>query len=224
MLIIVGASGGLGNGLLTEAAESSTISRLFGRSRGTVRSELNLTDESSVASFASQISKELSPSEGLFIINASGVSINGMAPKQHLDDFKKTLDVNVTGNFLLIKHFQPTFKSHPGSAMVTLSSVVADLGVPGTISYSTSKSALRGFARTAARELARINARFNVLELGYFDRGMIKQVTEDYKKTLLSEIPLGRLGSIEALLEACTFCLKCDYLTGAVIKLNGGLT
>jgi NAD(P)-dependent dehydrogenase (short-subunit alcohol dehydrogenase family) len=224
MLLIIGASGGLGGGLVKRALQlSSQPVWDFGTVREVSRPELDVSSESSVSAFANSLLKEIPEGEALFIVNATGVSLNGMLHKQSLADFSRTLDVNVTGNFLLLKYFQPIFKLRPGSAMVVLSSVLAEIGVAGTIAYATSKSALKGMVRTGARELARVNARINVVELGYFDRGMIDQVSDDHKKLLMSEIPLGRFGTIEELFEACVFCLRCGYLTGAALQLNGGL-
>ena len=77
--------------------------------------------------------------------------------------------------------------------------------------------------RSVAKEYARIDCRVNALELGYFDAGMIDQLSETARETMISSIPAGRLGSIEDLFQACDFALNCKFLTGATLKLNGGM-
>jgi len=65
--------------------------------------------------------------------------------------------------------------------------------------------------------------RVNCLELGYFDMGMISQVPQDLAVCLKSEIPLGRWGTDAEAYDAVEFCLKCGYLTGSTVRVNGGL-
>ncbi len=114
-------------------------------------------------------------------------------------------------------------KNRPGSSIVILSSVVAEIGVPGTIAYAASKSGIKGLVRTAAKEFSRLDATVNAIELGYFDRGMIEQVPRENLEKILEEIPLKRLGTISELFQSCDYLLRCRYMTGSLLKLNGGL-
>ncbi len=225
MLIILGATGGLGKGLL-ELAEVQTSKDHwdFGEVIGTSRKDIDLTDEQSVARFVSGLQLKLKPKEVIKVVNATGISINGMMHKFSNDDFEKTLRTNVSGNFLFLKYLQPIIRDRPGSSMVILSSVVGETGVIGTIAYATSKSALRGLCRVSAKELARFDVTVNVIELGYFEAGMILQVPTNIQESLRGEIPLNRFGKISELFSTCKFALECGYLTGSTIKLNGGLT
>jgi NAD(P)-dependent dehydrogenase (short-subunit alcohol dehydrogenase family) len=125
---------------------------------------------------------------------------------------------------VLVRALHPLVRERPASSIVLLSSVVSEIGVAGTAAYAASKAGLRGFVRSTARELARHDVRINSLELGYFDRGMITQLTPEALTQLESQIPLGRLGTIEDLFAACDFALRCRYLTGSTIKVNGGMT
>jgi 3-oxoacyl-[acyl-carrier protein] reductase len=224
MLIIIGSTGGLGRRLLKlceqQAHESSW---LFGRVLGATRADVDLTNEESIARFAAHVAETVPAGEPIKIINAAGISINALAHKMTLDDFQKSLQVNLIGNFLVIKHFQSLFKARPKSSVVILSSVVSETGVPGTIAYASSKSGLRGLCRVSSRELARFSTTVNLIELGYFEAGMIEQVPPDFQDSIKKEIPLGRFGTAEELMEACRFLLGCGYVTGAAIKVNGGL-
>lgn len=224
MLIIVGSTGGLGSGLLRYFAEHRGVAAPFGEVVGTARVDFDLEEPDSVTSYFETLHERLVGSEPIYLVNAAGISLSGYLHKQSLEEWRASLTVNLESAFVLVRALHPLLREHPGSAIVLLSSVVPEIGVAGTTAYSASKSGLRGFVRTAARELARLDARINCLELGYFDRGMITQVAPDYLETIKAQIPLGRLGTVDDLAQAVDFALSCKYLTGGVVKLNGGLT
>lgn len=220
-IYIFGANGGIGRVLVEELRkryvhgddwrDSSQVFAAF-------RTDCNVSSEGQVMVYVKQ---QLRPGP-IHIINATGVSLNGMIHKMSLEDFEHSLQVNLTSNFLLLKHSRARMKENPGSSFLMLSSVVSELGIAGTSAYSASKAALCGLTKTAAREFAPF-ARVNCLELGYFDTGIIKQVPDEMKAKLCHEIPLGRLGDPKEVVEAVEFTLQCSYLTGAVIPVNGGL-
>lgn len=224
MFIILGANGGLGAGLLEQAQScGSRHGWAQGDIWGATRNDVDMSRESSVKEFAEKINERANRNDIIQVINATGISINGVAHRAELSDFENTLRVNLTGNFLLVKYLQAVFKERPGSSLCMLSSVVGELGVPGTIAYASSKSGLRGLCRVASKEFAKYRATVNVIELGYFNVGMISQVSSEQKAKIIEGVPLARLGEVSELFEACRFALGCGYLTGAVIKLNGGL-
>ena len=223
MLMILGSTGGLGGGLINYVNSHSDLAAEYGELVAVNRLDLDVEDENSVARFCDNLQKKLKTNEPIWVINAVGVSLNGYCHKMSADLFEKTIRVNLTGSFLLLKHLQPLLKERPGSSIVFLSSVVGELGIPGTIAYASSKSALRGLVKTAAREFARFKVTVNVLELGYFEKGMIEQLSPAQLSETLQQVPLNRLGTVAELFKACDFSLKNSFLTGSVIKLNGGL-
>ena len=223
MLFLIGATGGLGNGLCELLESSPDTVQLYGGLRLVTRGDMDLTSETSIRDYWSRTIGDLPGNEPVYVINAAGFSASGFAHKYRLEDWQKSIAINLTANFLIIRELCPAFKNRPGSSMVILSSVVADTGVPGTIAYSSSKSGLKGLIRTAAREIARHKATINAIELGYFDKGMIEQVAPAALEKLMTEIPLGRLGTVPELMQACNFLLRCPYMTGTLLRLNGGL-
>ena len=212
-IYIFGASGGIGRVLTAELGNRyhPYVTPVF-------RGDCELRSETQVANYFAGFEK----TGPIHIINATGLSLNGMIHKLDLGDFEHSLQVNLTSNFLLLKHSRAWMKVNPGSSFLMLSSVVSEMGVAGTSAYAASKAALRGLTKTAAREFAPF-ARVNCLELGYFDTGTIDQVSDEMKTKLCEEIPLRRLGDSKEIVTAVKFTLQCSYLTGAVIPVNGGL-
>ena len=107
--------------------------------------------------------------------------------------------------------------------IINVSSVVSTLGVPGTSAYAASKEGVIGLTRVIAKENASLGITANVLSLGYFDRGMIEQVPTKMLESIEAQIPMGHLGHPRSIVSAINFLIEAEYVTGAVIPINGGL-
>lgn len=206
--IFGGLTGGLGTALWKVMADAQAVGR----------ANCDLVSEASVKNYADTF-VEQDGTEPIHLMNLTGLSLSVMLHKQDEKDWQKMLDLNLLGNARLLKHFRKVFKAHPGSSLTMVGSVTVRLGPAGTGIYTASKSALEGLVSVAAHELAPF-ARVNLIELGYCDVGIIRQVDT---AALIPNIPLGRLGTANDLAEAWKFCMNCQYLTGAIIPVNGGL-
>ena len=102
---------------------------------------------------------------------------------------------------------------------------MAQTGVPGTVAYAASKAGILGLTKTIAKELAGQPITCNALALGYFDQGMISEVSTEMQEQIISQIPKNKLGGVETILTTIDWLLKdeSDYVTGQTISLNGGL-
>jgi len=143
-----------------------------------------------------------------------------MIHKTEVGDIGRMLRVNLVSNILMLKHARELYKQH-GGTFTMIGSVTAETGPIGTAAYSASKAALNGLCKVAAKEFARLETRVNVIELGYTLTGMITQVPDFMK--LRERIPLNRLGHPLDVANACNFLIDCEYVTGAIVKVNGGL-
>lgn len=157
--------------------------------------------------------------EPIHIINATGISKSAMLHKLGYTDGDE-IEVNLLGNVRLLKYLRHLFKTRPGSTFTMLGSVTSHTAPVGTAVYTASKMALGGLTMVAAREYAPWG-RVNLLELGYFDAGLIEQVPD--VPSLIKTIPMQRLGDATDLVEAWKFIIACQYVTGSVVRINGGL-
>jgi 3-oxoacyl-[acyl-carrier protein] reductase len=103
--------------------------------------------------------------------------------------------------------------------------VVGLSGNAGQVNYSSSKSALLGFSKSLAREVASRNITVNTISPGFIDTDMTKKLKEEQKSALISSIPLGRMGSAAELANVVKFIAseEASYITGENINVNGGL-
>jgi len=159
------------------------------------------------------------------VVNAAGISANGMSWKMKADDWTSTIATNLTGPFFVIKHVLPSMRNNEFGRIINISSVVAQTGVIGTSAYAASKAGLIGLVKTVAKEVANKNITVNNIALGYFDAGMIDDVPQSMQETIKSTIPKQSFGKPSELAE-CIVYLSGDqssYITGQTINLNGGL-
>lgn len=159
------------------------------------------------------------------LINNAGISRNGVTWKLTDEDWDDVIAVNLSAPFHLMKAVLPGMRSQRSGRIISISSVVAQTGVPGTAAYAASKAGLLGLTKTVAKETAQSGISVNALALGYFDAGMISEVEPALREQIRLQIPKQQLGSVETILATLDWLLlpETDYVTGQTISLNGGL-
>jgi NAD(P)-dependent dehydrogenase (short-subunit alcohol dehydrogenase family) len=141
------------------------------------------------------------------------------------DEWRRTLDVNLTGSFLCCREAIRLMRAHRFGRIVVFSSMLARTGGINSAHYSASKGGVLGLARSLALEVAGENIRVNSVSPGITDtpqpRGHLSE-EELYGKG--KQIPLGRIGKVEDMVEACLFLLgdESSYFTGQDFRVNGG--
>ena len=103
--------------------------------------------------------------------------------------------------------------------------MVGATGNPGQTNYAASKAGLIGFSKSLAREIGSRNITVNTVAPGFIDTDMTRELSEDQKSQLTSQIPLGRLGSADEIAAAVVFLASpsAAYITGETIHVNGGM-
>ena len=230
VILITGATGGLGSAMVKhfEKQDVRLALHTFQQEPFDVSCEhawfkAGLRDENQVKNLISSILANFGKVDVL--INNAGISKNGMSWKLTSVDFNEVMAVNLTAPFLLCQGLIPGMRANNFGRIINVSSVVAQTGVPGTVAYAASKAGILGLTKTVAKELANHSITCNALALGYFDQGMISEVSPEMQQQIISQIPKNRLGGVETILTTIDWLLKdeSDYVTGQTISLNGGL-
>jgi 2-hydroxycyclohexanecarboxyl-CoA dehydrogenase len=142
-----------------------------------------------------------------------------------LEEWKKTLDVNLTGTFLCCRSAIKYMRRSKFGRLVLFSSMLARTGSVNGAHYATSKGGILGLARTLALEVAHENIRVNSISPGITDTPQPRAFLSDAEiKTKKAQIPLGRIGRADDMVEACLFLLseESSYFTAQDIRVNGG--
>lgn len=226
-IIVFGASGGIGQYLVKALSPQH---RILGTYRaadpdklhsGATYFPVDVTDSAAVNQFAETIAPDL---KRPVLIYAPGISPNATTHKFTDADWEQTIQTNLTGALRAMRALLPTMRSLGWGRIILVSSVLARLGVPGTIAYSATKAALCAMARVVSAENATKGITANALALGYYSIGIISEVPEQYlQQHVLPRIPKNQLGDPANIVAAVRFVIDADYLTGATIDINGGM-
>ena len=187
--------------------------------------QCDVTDRDAVQRTVQGASERLG---GLHIlVNNAGIALDNLLLRTKPEEWDKVLQVNLTGAFNFCKAAARTLlKAKEHGRIVSIASVVGERGNVGQISYSASKAGLLGMTKTLAAELGGRGITVNAIAPGFIETQMTAQhVSEQNRERMLSEIPLGRMGSVDDVAHAVHFLCTpaAGYITGAVIKVNGGL-
>lgn len=157
------------------------------------------------------------------LVNNAGITHDGLIVSMKETDFDDVISTNLKGAFNMIRHCSPIFIKNRNGKIINISSIVGLMGNAGQSNYAASKAGLIGLTKSVARELAGRNITCNAIAPGFIRTDMTK--TLDDTSPLVAEIPLKRVGSAEDVAEAAAFLAgSCsDYITGEVIRVDGGL-
>ena len=159
------------------------------------------------------------------LVNNAGITRDTLMMRMSEEDWDLVIDVNLKGTFNFIKAaMRPMMKSRYGK-IVNIASVVGVMGNAGQANYSASKAGVIGLTKTAAKELAARNINVNAVAPGYIQTDMTKELPEQAKEAFMSVTPMKRPGTPDDVANVVYFLASpdSDYVTGQVIKIDGGL-
>ena len=156
------------------------------------------------------------------LVNNSGIISDRTIKKMPMQEFESVLRVNLTGTFTVTQKAAAILRN--GGRIVNLSSVSGQMGLFGQANYSSSKAAIIALTKVSAREFARQNITVNAVAPGFIDVGMSKALPEEVTENFIKQIPLGRLGDVNEIVDAVLFLASsmASYITGHVLNVNGG--
>lgn len=237
--LITGSSGGLGHAIALELARSGMDTALHCYRHSEELAELQnvivalgrraviVTADLRDAKAAEEMVQDVLDKLGRIhvLIHSAGISRDGVAWKLRPEDWENVLSTNLTGTFHSTRAVLPTMREHAEGRILSISSVVGQMGIAGTAAYAASKAALSGFSRAVAREVAAKNITVNVLALGYYSVGMIHTISAEQQEKILEQIPLRRFGDPRELGQLVAFLCTdaASYITGQTINVNGGI-
>ena len=156
------------------------------------------------------------------LVNNSGIIRDRTIKKMRLEEFESVLRVNLTGTFNVTQKAVAVLRN--GGRVINLSSVSGQMGLFGQANYSSSKAAIMALTKVSARELARNQITVNAVAPGFIDVGMTKGMSDEAAQNFIKQIPLGRLGQANEIVNAILFLASpmASYITGHVLNVNGG--
>jgi 3-oxoacyl-[acyl-carrier protein] reductase len=159
------------------------------------------------------------------LVNNAGVARDQLMLRMKREDWDQVIATNLTSAFTCVQAvLKPMVKQRSGR-IVSISSVVGQMGNAGQANYAASKAGLIGFSRALAREVASRNITVNVVAPGLVATDMTKTITDKAQGDWSAQIPLGRIGTPQDVAAAVCFLASDEaaYITGQVLAVNGGM-
>lgn len=181
----------------------------------------NVADFQVTADTFAQIIKDFGTID--ILVNSAGITRDKLMIGMKEADFDDVIDVNLKGTFNTVKQVYPIFAKKKSGKIINLSSVSGLIGNPGQTNYSASKAGVIGLTKSIAREVASRGICCNAIAPGFIKTDMTEKFSEN--EAIINTIPMKRIGMPEEVAELVLFLAspKSDYITGEVIRIDGGL-
>lgn len=237
--LVTGASRGIGQaiakalaadenltiiGTATTEAGASSISHYFAKwgldGDGIV---MDVSDPDSVSEGIAQVTSAYGPP--LILVNNAGITKDGLMLRMKEQDWQQVIQTNLSSVYRTSKAVLKGMTKARWGRIINVSSVVAQMGNPGQANYCASKAGIEGFTRSLAHEIGSREITVNAVAPGFIQTDMTDELSEENKASMLSRIPLGRLGSAAEVASAVAYLASADaaYITGQTIHVNGGM-
>jgi 3-oxoacyl-[acyl-carrier protein] reductase len=184
---------------------------------------LDVSDSAAVGAAAEQILKDAGKVD--ILVNNAGVTRDGLLMRMSEADWDTVIDTNLKGAFTVTKAFTRAFIKQRSGRIINVASVIGLIGNAGQSNYAASKAGLIGFTKSCARELASRGITVNALAPGFIETDMTAVLKEEQKAGILTQVPLGMLGSTEDIAAAALYLASpgARYVTGQVLAVDGGM-
>ena len=173
--------------------------------------------------FIEKINEKL---DGLdIIVNNAGINLDNLSIRLTEDNWKKVLDINLTSTFLMCKYGIKKMLRKKYGKIINITYIVGNTGNIGQANYAASKAGIVAFSKSLALENAKKNINVNCVSPGFIKTNMTDQISEEFKKDLISKIPSGNLGTGEDVSNCVAFLASdmANYINGETIHVNGGM-
>ncbi|WOF21721.1 3-oxoacyl-ACP reductase FabG [Microbacterium betulae] len=227
VVLVTGGNRGIGRAIaerfVAEGHRVAVTARSGEGPEGTLTVRADVTDSAALDAAFAEVEQALGPVT--IVVANAGITKDTLMLRMSDDDFDAVVDTNLGGAFRVVKRALKGMIRARFGRVILISSVVGLYGSAGQVNYSSSKSALVGFARSLTRELGARGITSNVVAPGFIETDMTAQLPEETQAEYRKSIPAGRYGSASEVAGVVTWLASDDaaYISGAVIPVDGGI-
>lgn len=184
---------------------------------------LNVTDAESIEAVVSATESQYGAPT--ILVNNAGITRDNLLMRMKNDEWNDIIDTNLTPIFTVTKRCLRAMTKARWGRIITITSVVGVMGNAGQTNYAAAKAGVIGFSKSLAREVGARGITVNTVAPGFIDTDMTSSLSDDHKTTLLSQVPIKRLGAPEEIAAAVSFLASepAGYITGENMNVNGGM-
>ena len=160
-----------------------------------------------------------------YLVNNAGITKDKLSLRMSVDDFNDVISANLTSSFIGCKAALKIMGKKRFGSVVNISSIVGEMGNAGQTNYAASKGGLNAMTKSFAKEAAARGIRYNAVTPGFIATNMTDELKDEVKDEYIRNIPLKRFGKASEVADSVAFLLSdhSTYITGEILKVNGGL-
>jgi 3-oxoacyl-[acyl-carrier protein] reductase len=232
--LVTGASRGIGNAIALELARSgATVVGTSTSAAGAADVGRALTEAGGAGSGRVLDVRDATQIEALLkdvgdvsiLVNNAGITRDNLALRMKDAEWDEVLDTNLKAVFQLSRGVMRGMMKARWGRIISITSVVGAAGNAGQANYAAAKAGVVGMTKSLARELGSRGITVNCVAPGFIDTDMTRSLAEVQRSALLTQIPLGRLGTVDEVAAAVGYLASpaAGYVTGCVLHVNGGM-
>lgn len=232
--LVTGASRGIGRaiaeqlaalgatvlGTATSEKGALAISEYLGAGRGLV---LDVASPESIEQCLETIKNQFGDID--ILVNNAGITRDNLLMRMKDDEWFDIMQTNLTSVFRLSKAVLRSMMKKRFGRIITIGSVVGSMGNAGQTNYAAAKAGVLGFTKSLAKEVASRGITVNAVAPGFIDTDMTKELSDEQKEAIFTQVPANRLGQPEEIAATVAFLASSQaaYITGETIHVNGGM-
>ena len=238
IVLVTGASRGIGRaialtlggagatviGTATSEEGANKISKIFAEKNILGKGiKLNVTDNDQITSVLKAVSGEYGAVDVL--INNAGITRDNILVRMKEEEWDDIINTNLSSVYRMSKAVLRGMIKKRSGRIISITSVVGAMGNAGQSNYAAAKAGIMGFTKSLAREVGVRGITVNAIAPGFIDTDMTDSLPEDQKAVLASQIPMGRLGTVNEIAQAVLFLASDSgsYITAQTLHVNGGM-
>lgn len=238
IVLVTGASRGIGNaialtlggagatviGTATSEEGADNISKIFSESDILGKGmKLNVTDNDQITSVLKAVTDEYGVVDVL--INNAGITRDNILVRMKEEEWDDIINTNLSSVYRMSKAVLRGMIKKRSGRIISITSVVGAMGNAGQSNYAAAKAGIMGFTKSLAREVGVRGITVNAIAPGFIETDMTNSLPEDQKAVLASQIPMGRLGTVNEIAQAVLFLASDSgsYITAQTLHVNGGM-
>lgn len=236
--LVTGATRGIGKAIALElAAQGATVIGTATSESGAEKIKASLVEvgnagtgivldvasQESIDAAIAQINEQFGAPA--IVVNNAGITRDNLMLRMKNDEWDAVINTNLSSIFRITKAVLRGMTKARWGRIINISSVVGSMGNAGQANYSAAKAGVEGFTRSLAREVGSRGITVNSVAPGFIDTDMTKELSDDHKAMMLSQVPVKRLGQPEEISSAVGFLASdaAAYITGETLHVNGGM-
>lgn len=236
--LVTGASRGIGQAIAVEMSKAGatvigtatstvgaeaitqTLAKISGKGAGIA---MNVNDSAQVDQALADVTRRFG--DIAILVNNACITRDNLLLRMKEDEWDDILNTNLKAIYRLSKAVLRGMMKARSGRIINIGSVVGATGNAGQANYAAAKAGMIGFSKSLAREIGSRNITVNCVAPGFIDTDMTRSLSEDQRKALIGQIPLGRLGEAGDVAAAVVFLASpaAGYITGATLHVNGGM-